>query len=231
MATLGIAELGRTLVLAPHPDDKTIGCGGMLALLGYAGAVVHVILMTDSTGSQPRTRSYPAARLRALRLGEMVNALRELGHMPDCLTALGFPDGAVPTPDDPTFSAAVSLLANIANNFRPDTVVMPWRDDDHRDHRATHALGEAAFCSAAPQARRLEYPIWGGHDDRLALHIDITAVVDRKQRALARHRSQQGQVVFDDPQGFVLPAELLVRCMAPVEIFFDTTNRFENGQR
>lgn len=221
MTPQAVAALGRTLVLAPHPDDETIGCGGLLALLGRAGAAVQVVLFTDGAGSHRQSREYPRERLRALRRREMTEALRELGHGPQGLVTLGLPDGGVPTRGEPGFDTVVNMLARITRVFRPDTVLMPTRDDAHPDHRATCAAGAAACLRAAPHARRFEYPVWGANDaSRGTWEIDIAAVLDNKRRALASHRSQLGQVVHDDPLGFILPPDLLARCTLPVETYF-----------
>jgi LmbE family N-acetylglucosaminyl deacetylase len=214
------AHLGRTLVLAPHPDDETIGCGGLLALLGRAGAAVRVVLLSDGTASHRHSAAYPAARLRALRQREMTAALRELAHAPDCLETLGLQDGAVPTQGEPGFDAAVGRVAGIMRRFGPDTVLMPAHGDAHRDHRAACAIGVAACEAAAPAALRLEFAVWGADwTGPEAWPIDVGAVVADKQRALAQHRSQLGLVVCDDPQGFILPPDLLARCARPVEIY------------
>ncbi len=231
MTPPAVAGLGRTLLLAPHPDDETIGCGGLLALLGQAGASVQVVLVTDGAGSHRQSRAYPKERLRALRQREMTAALRALGHGPQSLVALGLPDGRVPAPGEWGFDAVVSRLARIARCFGPHTVLMPTHDDAHPDHRATCAAGAAACLLAAPEARRLEYPVWGGNGaGRGAWQIDIGAVLDSKRRALALHRSQLGQVVHDDPQGFILPPDLLARCTLPVETYFLATTRNPNGR-
>lgn len=216
-----VDDLGRTLVLVPHPDDETLGCGGVLALLGRAGAAVRVVLFTGGAGSHRQSREYPAARLRALRRREMTAALRELGHGAHCLVTLDLPDGGAPTADDPDFARVVSKLIHITRRFRPDTVLMPSRDDARADHRATCEAGILACVIAAPEARRLEYPVWGADAGSLVVwHVDIGTVVDDKQRALARHRSQLGENVRHDPDGFTLPPELLARSLRSVETCF-----------
>lgn len=216
-----VADLGRTLVLAPHPDDETIGCGGLLALLGQAGVAVQVVVLTDGTGSHRHSREYPAARLRQVRHREVKAALRALGHGAPCLVSLGLPDGGLPLLGEAGFEAVISRLAEIAHRFGPHTVLMPMRDDEHPDHRATFAAGLAACLLAAPHARRFEYQVWGGSDaKRRVWHLDISDVLDAKRRALTHHQSQLGQVVHDDPQGFILPPELLARCMLPVEDYY-----------
>jgi LmbE family N-acetylglucosaminyl deacetylase len=222
--------LGRTLALAPHPDDETIGCGGLLALLAHAGAAVHVVLVSDGAASHPRSRSHPPHLLAELRRQEMTDALLELGCDKQQLTVLGLPDGAVTAPGGDLYHAAFEALAGVARDFRPDTVVLPWRHDDHADHRASQALGEAVCRQVVPTARRLEYVVWPpspgcaaqGIDSALAgiWNIDIAAVLGRKRRALLRHRTQLGQVVLDDPEGFTLPAPLLDACERSVETYY-----------
>ena len=221
-----VAPLGRTLVLAPHPDDETIGCGGLLALLGRAGVAVQVVLFSDGAGSHRQSATYTAARLRALRQQEMTAALRALAHDAPCLEALGLPDGGIPAPGESGFDAVVERIGDIVRNFRPATVLMPTHDDEHPDHRATCAAGLAACRTAAPDALCLEYPVWGGTAaGRQAWQVDISAVVADKLRALALHRSQLGLVVHDDAQGFMLPPALLARCAQPAETYFVARGR------
>lgn len=222
--------LGRTLVLAPHPDDETLGCGGLLALLTQAGVPVKVVLVSDGTASHPHSQSHPPALMRMLRRQEMAAALCELGCSVDQLTALDLPDGAVPMLDREGYGAAFDILAAVAEAFRPDSVVLPWRGDAHPDHRASHGLGMAVCRQVAPLARRLEYVIWPPQiegampdmGDALAdiWHIDITAVMGCKRRALAQHRSQLGQVVLDDAEGFTLPASLIQVSARRVETYY-----------
>jgi LmbE family N-acetylglucosaminyl deacetylase len=228
--------LGRTLVLVPHPDDETLGCGGLLVLLAQAGLAVRVVLVSDGAASHPGSRSHPPAVLSALRLREMGAALAELGCDAQPFTALHLPDGAVPTRGGAGYLAAFERLARLTRGFRPDSVVLPSRHDAHPDHRASHALGMAAVRRSAPWARTLEYRVWpavarpaaepaaeDGQAPRDAAcavwQINVTQVAAQKQRALAHHRSQLGQVVFDDPQGFMLPAALIAACAHPVETY------------
>ncbi len=95
-APIDARSLGRTLVLAPHPDDESLGCGGTLALLRRAGFTVHVVFITDGTQSHPHSPSYPAERLRDLREAEALEALRELGVSATDTTFLRLPDRHMP---------------------------------------------------------------------------------------------------------------------------------------
>src|SRR5262245_24685447 len=46
------------LVLAPHPDDESLGCGGLIAACQAQGHPVHVLVLTDGAGSHRRSRQY-----------------------------------------------------------------------------------------------------------------------------------------------------------------------------
>jgi LmbE family N-acetylglucosaminyl deacetylase len=235
MQPLDAAALGRTLAVVPHPDDETLGCGGLLALLAANGLPVRVVLVSDGALSHPGSLEYPAPRLRALRSRELVDALCALGLGAQHLVSMGLPDGAVPALGEPGFDVSVTRLERLVATFRPQTVLLPWRRDPHPDHRAAHALGTAACNTAAPGARRLEYPVWAAQRGEAADHplaqeaaawqIDISSVTARKQRALAAHRSQLGLVVRDDPQGFKLPPEMVARCATPNETYFELLER------
>ncbi|MFW8637553.1 PIG-L deacetylase family protein [Cribrihabitans pelagius] len=79
------------MVLAPHPDDESLGCGALLAR-AFAGAGAHVICLTDGCASHPRSRLWPPERLAALRQQEMARAIECLGGTTGDLTWLGLAD-------------------------------------------------------------------------------------------------------------------------------------------
>lgn len=172
---VALPRVRRAMVLAPHPDDETIGCGGTIARLTATGAQVTVVLVTDgeaTIGSPHR----PATTAR-LRRAEAAAACASLGAEPPI--ALGLPDGHVV---EHTASLA-RALASLHGTFDPQLLFTPWVLERHPDHRAVTAA--LARITGAPDA------VWGyeAHTpiplpDRL---VDISEVVDRKQAALAQH--------------------------------------------
>ena len=74
-----VCSWGRTAVVAPHPDDESLGCGGAIALLTRFGLSVSVLFISDGTKSHPTSRKYPMLRLRDLRESEAREALARLG--------------------------------------------------------------------------------------------------------------------------------------------------------
>ncbi len=229
------ARLGRTVVVAPHPDDEALACGGLLALLARQGVEAHVVLVTDGAASHPGSRTFPPERLRAVREAETRAAVRILGHG-DRVHALGLPDGAVPAPGTEAFDEAASRLAALLARLAPATVVVPWRRDPHPDHEAAWRLAHATRESAAGPAgvRWLEVPVWAWHrgvdeaaprpDDATAWRLDISPVLDVKRAAVAAHASQTTGLIGDCPEGFVLTPDLLAPFERPFELYLDPAN-------
>ncbi len=230
---LRVETLGRTLVLAPHPDDESLGCGGLIALVADRGADVAVVVVSDGTMSHPNSRLYPAGRLRATREAEAREAVAALGLDPDgegVLTFLRLPDTAVPSAGEPGFAEAVGWLSDLIQTRGIDTLLSPWRRDPHGDHRAVQAIATAAS-SGFPSIRVLEYPIWAyaspdpddapRWDEVVAWRLDIGGVLGRKRRAIAAHRSQTTPLIDDDPSGFTLSPAVLAHFDRPWEVYLE----------
>ena len=224
--SLPVADLdevlpGRFLVLAPHPDDESLGCGGLIAEACRRGRPPVVAILTDGAASHPGSRAYPADRLAALRAGEARQAVASLGLPSDDLILLGAADTASPH-DGPAADALATRIARLAEGC--DAILTSWRHDPHCDHLSAWHIARAA-------ARRSgialwEYPVWGwtlspAKDLPPARwtgwRFDVAGRLGAKRQAIAAHRSQHGQVIADDPEGFTLPANLLALFDQPFE--------------
>ena len=153
---------GPTVVLSPHPDNESLGCGGTMALLHQIGVPVQVIMVSDGSQSHPNSQKHPADKLRILRESETRAALHQLGMNPEQVTFLRLPDGNVPdNPETITYQDAVGRLVAELNRHQPTNgILIPWRRDPHRDHWATWQLLQSAMRQLETQPRVLEYPIW-----------------------------------------------------------------------
>ncbi len=218
------------LVIAPHPDDESLGCGGLIAALADRGADLGVVFVTDGGASHPRSRAWPRRRLAALRGEEAAAALSALGASDAARLDLGLPDAGI-VRDAPDWQKAVARTARFAAALRPSVVLAPWRRDPHRDHRDSHTLTVAALTRAGLRPRLLEYPIWldelGVDDARpqpgevVELILDVSPWRERKQAAVAAHRSQLGLVIDDDPNGFVLSDATIRRLTSRDEVYLE----------
>jgi hypothetical protein len=66
---------GGLVVVAPHPDDESLGCGGLIAEARAEGRRTRVVVVSDGTGSHPASKAYPKERLRDLRENEARKAV------------------------------------------------------------------------------------------------------------------------------------------------------------
>jgi LmbE family N-acetylglucosaminyl deacetylase len=219
---------GTCLILAPHPDDESLGCGGLIARCVAVGRVPLVVILTDGAASH-HSRAYPPDRLRAVRAREALSAVTALGLPPHRLAFLDEPDTAAPH-GGPAFDAVVAkLVAMVRQEAACTAILAPWQHDPHCDHEAA-ALIAAAVAEAA-EIRHLAYPVWGWTLEPDAplpgtpgpgWRLNIEAVRPVKQKAIQAHRSQYGGLITDDPMGFHLPHALLSAFDGPYETFIET---------
>lgn len=216
---------GKTpLILAPHPDDESLGCGGLIAACCQAGILPRVAILTDGAASHPGSATHPPARLAAVREAEARIALGRLGLPPGHVVFLRFPDTGMPQAGD-AFEAAKAMLA--VRCTAQTVIIGPWDEDPHCDHEAG-----AVFARAVARAANVAlwtYPVWGwlrAPQTELpprrieGVRLDIAAVLPAKLRAIAAHATQHGEVIRDSPQGFRLPPALLAIFARPYEVFF-----------
>ncbi len=66
------------VVFAPHPDDESLGCGGLISEAVEQGIPVHVVMVSDGGASHPGSRKFPPKRVIAIRRSETLAALSAL---------------------------------------------------------------------------------------------------------------------------------------------------------
>lgn len=226
-----IADFGATLIVAPHPDDECLGCGGAIALLRRLDTAVNVVVVSDGTRSHPNSRRYPAPALRALREQETLTALAHLRVTPNQVTFLRLKDGAVPSKNTTEFDSALAQVKTYLATVSPQTVFLPWRRDPHPDHRATWELLTTVIAQFNQSIRQIEYLIWDWDptqrgdaplpNNLTPWRLDISSVVDLKQQAIAQYRSQITDLIDDDPAGFRLTPEMLAYFAHPWELYLE----------
>lgn len=221
---------GPLLVVAPHPDDETLGCGGLIASAARAGVAVYTIFLTDGEASHDGHPEFLPSDLARLRKTEALAALAALGvDAPERTTRFfGAPDGRLDQLAPGERDRIGADLTALIRELRPAFVLAPYRAGGSTEHAAAFDLVRGAG-AAAGGATLLEYPIWAwwnpfrlgprllASDGNLHLALDA-ATLARKRRALACHRSQV-EPTPPWPQA-VLPAAISRACLARREFFF-----------
>ncbi|MCB5282038.1 bifunctional PIG-L family deacetylase/class I SAM-dependent methyltransferase [Arthrobacter sp. AL08] len=149
------------IVLAAHPDDESLGAGGLMARLERLGARVTVLLCTAGESSHPDSPSTTPEQLAGVRLKEFGGALERLLPEPEW-RFLGLPDGRLADHREELRAALQRAIAEAtaASGLPPAgiTLVAPYRHDGHTDHEELGAA--AAEAANAGGHGLLEYPIW-----------------------------------------------------------------------
>ncbi len=175
-------------MIAPHPDDESIGCGGAVALHGDRGDRVGVLFLTSGEGGLPN-RS--AAEAWATREAEARLAVADLSA--ELSGFLRLPDGRVG--DDMDRSAAAAAAA--IREFLPDLIYLPHPDEDHADHAAClPVVGRAYALLDRPEPWLLGYEVWTPLR-RYDQVEDVSGVYARKLAAVRRHASQVADFAYD----------------------------------
>lgn len=228
----------KVLVLAPHPDDEIIGCGGSLALHTKAGDPVKVVFLTngakgDASGAMNREEYVE------LRQNEAVNACAHVG-----VTNLEFWSY-----EDRSLAGspgALLQMIDLLEGFRPELVYTPSPLEYHPDHRATAILFCDAISSCEIDFDVAFYEV--GQPLRANLLVDITEVLTRKIEAMDAYKSQLKERPYRDicvalnryrsmtlpegathAEGFSIWGASLVRKIGPFSIPFQQVERLLPG--
>jgi len=163
------------LVLAPHPDDEAIGCGGTLHRLHQAGARITCLFLTH--GSEEAARRQAEARDAAVILG---------------IDDVVFWDEP-PRQLEPTKSNTAQL-AELLRRVKPAMIFTPFPWDYHPDHLATNRLLRRARRALPADCSCLAYEVWTpGLPNTFC---DIADVLEVKRRAIEQYASQLKRINF-----------------------------------
>ncbi|HEY2579267.1 MAG TPA: PIG-L deacetylase family protein [Streptosporangiaceae bacterium] len=203
----------QVLVIAPHPDDEVLGCGGSIAKLTAAGARVQVGYLTSG---EQGSGEIPADELGLLREREARAAVSVLGVDPDEVSFLRIGDGTI----DPHGLVQVEAVIRLVRQVRPALVYLPHEHDGSFDHQAAHHLAVRALDMAGSRnfahlggphwvPAVLGYEVWSPIS-RPAYLEDIGDFTAARVAALGCYSSQAGkgagQAAHVGPAGLALAA-------------------------
>ncbi len=203
------------VVVAPHPDDETLGLGATAAQLAASGVDVQVVSVSDGSAARPGASPLQRIRLESRRRSELLRATGVLGIRPP--VSLGLPDGQLADHED----GLTDLLVEILEDAAPRAwCAATWRGDGHPDHEA---VGRAAAAACARTGAALvEYPVWMWHwasptDPAVPWDRAYTVPLAGSALGRKRHAAQCFRSQFEPGNGGlapVLPAFVLQRLLA-----------------
>ncbi len=221
------------IVFAPHPDDETLGCGGMIALKRQQGVPVWVVFMTDGQDSQfNHDRIKTIEELVEIRKHEALAALTTLGVQSSEVRFLDLPDGSLPTLPELKRQQVIDQLIDLLKTTQAQEVYVTYRKDIHPDHQETYTLVRSAILQSQQEAELIQYPVWANwrpqQIDFRAAEIENVyrlAIADtrtKKMQALDAYRSQYLPLAPGAKPP--LPPGFLKWFASPYEIFFKVPN-------
>jgi LmbE family N-acetylglucosaminyl deacetylase len=217
------------IVVAPHPDDESLGCGGLIADACRQGLRGKVVIVSDGSGSHPNSRAYPPDRLASLREEEARQAGAELGLKPADMLFLRLPDRFVSSEGEDA-ERAIGVIADRVREIGAGSLFVSWRHDPHCDHEASYQIARKVQLRVG-KVRLFEYVIWG-HTLPPSTEVDPIRsgfrisldheAMEKKRRAIAAHRSQTTRLIDDDPGGFLFSQIDLAHFDLSYEFFLES---------
>jgi LmbE family N-acetylglucosaminyl deacetylase len=176
---------GPVLIVAPHPDDETLGAGGLIAYLRSSGVEVLIAAVTDGENAYEDSHGLGEVRAR-----EQTAALAHLGVQEKDILRFRLCDSDVSSQEE----ALAALLAPLIT--RSAHVIAPWRHDFHPDHEACGRVAEKL--TQEYKVELTSYFFWTWHRGSTQLLSGLPLIrfrlaeqlLDLKRRALACHHSQ-----------------------------------------
>lgn len=189
--------LKNILVIAPHPDDETLGCGGTLLRHKAEGCQVHWLLITGMSEERGFSKERIAKRNEEILLAAQA-------YVFDSVAQLNLPPAALETLP---LGQIIAGISDTINKVKPQIVYVPYRNDAHSDH-------ELVFDAAMSATKSFRYPFIkrvlayetlsetdfgmkpedGGF--RPNVFVDISSYINKKLDIMEIFESEMGEFPF-----------------------------------
>lgn len=113
------------LVVAPHPDDETLGCGGTLLLLKNKGYRIHWLIVTSISEEMGFSKEKVKSRTDEIEKVARAYGFERTIHM-------GVPASRV---DEIPYNQLVSMISDVFKKVKPNLIFLPFYNDVHTDHK------------------------------------------------------------------------------------------------
>lgn len=209
---------GDTLIIAPHPDDETLGCGGLIQRLCTLGNPPHIVILTSGEKSHSTCCNIDKSILKKARRHLCSDILTKLNLPATHLHFLDFPDGSISSQH-----GEMSKLENLMKQLSPRTIFIPHRGEGWIDHLVVRELISHIHFTSPPTV--YEYCVWMWYYNFLRLDwingflLSLTNEQFLKKRE-AVLQYVQTQAPCGSPWSGILPGILIDACLWNKELYF-----------
>lgn len=215
---------GCLLVIAPHPDDESFGCGALISQYVAAKQGVHILIVTDGSASSSQ-ETIAHETLASLRHQEVLDAAQVLGCAPNSVIFLNYKDANVARSENKLSHDLKTHIEKIA----PTLIASPFVIDGNADHVAVaHAMQRIEVT-----APLLFYPMWFWPKQAFlmlfsaqnyhAFRLDARPYLEIKEKAIRSHRSQFENITGAQEWGY-LDSHIINMQLRPYELYFTLSN-------
>lgn len=218
-------ECRTAVVIAPHPDDETLACGGTIVHRLRAGWRVVVVFVTDGRRSHAQVldiHQEPSPdELAVIRREEARAACSVLGIPADDLVFLGIETSALAGIPG---AAAMAPVRRAIRDAQPvSELFMPHPSDGHATHRAIHAVVKEALSALRLSPVLYRYLVWSeGIEEPCGalVEMNIAEVLPIKRAAIECYTSQVGLLTSAQREPVLDDAFLAPFRQSPIEAFW-----------
>ena len=203
--------VNNTLVIAPHPDDELLGCGGTLLRRKSEGATLGWVIITKISEDHGWRRDNVREREN-----EIEQVRKRLGVKPEHLFQLGF---ATTKLDTISMGDLIARVSEVFQSFQPEEILVPHRGDIHSDHRITfEAVAACTKWFRYPSVKRVlayetlsetEFSLDPSQTFHPNVFLDISDYMEQKLELLRIYGSELREAPF--PR-----SEKVVRALAQI---------------
>jgi LmbE family N-acetylglucosaminyl deacetylase len=200
-----------TIVLTPHPDDETLGAGGLIFDLQRNGVPIKIIAVTHGENSYENVKN-----LGDIRKQEQEKALLTLGINPENISRLNITDSSVQSFETELESYLHSIITG------PVNIIAPWKNDYHPDHESVGRVAERI--ASQTKSSLIFYFFWTWHHalietvSSLPLYVYPLSLQARRLKREAINCYQSQLFTFQD-QDPILPENLLTPSKRNFEVY------------
>ncbi len=181
----------KVLVIAPHPDDETLGCGGTLLKHKADGDAVHWLILTSIKEENGFAASVVETRRREI---EAVSSIYGFDGVYD----LDFPTMRL---DETPFSRLIGSISDVFEQVEPNIVYLPFKSDVHTDHqiafKAAYSCTKTFRCPSIKKIVMMEtlseteFAPSTKEDSFIPnMFVDITGFIDRKIEIMNHYKTE-----------------------------------------
>ncbi len=183
--------MNKVLVVAVHPDDETLGCGGTLLKHKDNGDEIHWLIATDIRESE----GYDKQTVKT-REDEIIKVERLFDF--NSVNRLGLPTTKI---DEYSMGELISKISSVFNKVKPNIIYLPFKGDVHSDHK--YIFDAAYSCSKSfryPFIKKIymmevlsetEFSVSTKEDSFIPnVFVDISNYMDRKIETMKIYESE-----------------------------------------